>query len=397
MSARAAVFLVMALAGVPIVDPTIAQVPAGWRAHVIDPRPAALELRVRDTNSDGAADVLVLFADGTLRIYRNPGPEKSAEPWTVVEPQTAAGATTLAFIDNETTGTRDFVTAATTSISLHLAGDGEQWHADPVPDAPPLEWTAVAAADLDKRHGIDVVAGSRYQRAKLGWFESLADPGESAGWRWHELTDAGWVSALRVEDMNGDGAADILYADRFGEYRGIYWLQNPLELNANWTRHLITARPQEMVFLALGDVDSDGFVDVLSAAKPDSVGLHRRRSASGREWQTYGVKLSVASGSVDSVRLGDVNRDGRPDLVVALEGAETGQNGIVWLTYRRSFAEDSWRQHEVSSTAGGSFHGLELLDLDGDGDLDILTSESRNLGVVWFENPSAGRDPAVKK
>jgi hypothetical protein len=36
---------------------------------------------------------------------------------------------------------------------------------------------------------------------------------------------------------------------------------------------------------------------------------------------------------------------------------------------------------------------MELLDLDGDGDLDVLTCEenygpdSQGLGVIWYENP----------
>ena len=31
---------------------------------------------------------------------------------------------------------------------------------------------------------------------------------------------------------------------------------------------------------------------------------------------------------------------------------------------------------------------MELIDLDGDGDLDVMTCEERkNLGVIWYENP----------
>lgn len=38
---------------------------------------------------------------------------------------------------------------------------------------------------------------------------------------------------------------------------------------------------------------------------------------------------------------------------------------------------------------GEKFDRIELLDLDGDGDPDLLTCEEReNLGVIWYENPS---------
>ena len=40
-------------------------------------------------------------------------------------------------------------------------------------------------------------------------------------------------------------------------------------------------------------------------------------------------------------------------------------------------------------TTGIKFDRIELLDLDQDGDLDLLTCEERdNLGLIWYENPA---------
>ena len=52
-----------------------------------------------------------------------------------------------------------------------------------------------------------------------------------------------------------------------------------------------------------------------------------------------------------------------------------------------------WDWHHLSGTEGYKFDRIELVDLDGDGDLDVLTCEenygpnSEGLGVIWFENP----------
>ncbi len=44
--------------------------------------------------------------------------------------------------------------------------------------------------------------------------------------------------------------------------------------------------------------------------------------------------------------------------------------------------------HPISGPQGIKFDLVKLLDLDGDGDLDVLTCEERdNLGVIWYENP----------
>ena len=43
----------------------------------------------------------------------------------------------------------------------------------------------------------------------------------------------------------------------------------------------------------------------------------------------------------------------------------------------------------LSGPAGVKFDRIELRDLDGDGDLDLITCEERdNLGVFWYENPA---------
>ena len=42
----------------------------------------------------------------------------------------------------------------------------------------------------------------------------------------------------------------------------------------------------------------------------------------------------------------------------------------------------------MSGPEGVKFDRIELLDLDADGDLDIITcEESHQLGVFWYENP----------
>jgi hypothetical protein len=347
---------------------------SSWVPHVISPRTGAIQLQMRVTA--GQPTLLVRFSDGVIRIY-----SKSQDDWTETEVGSAPGGADAALAGD------NVVHAESAAIAVHLrTGDG--WNTESIPDAPLLDWTAIAAGDLDSRHGIDLAAGARYQRAVIGWFESLSDPGDSAGWRWHPLSEVGWVTAILLEDMDSDEARDILYADRFGGYRGVYWLKNPKALSVDWKRYQITEGLPETVFLTTGDVDQDKLLDLVSAAKPNEVWLHRRRAMHGREWQNFRVTVPAASGTIHAVRLADINRDGRSDLIVAIEDAETGQPGILWLNYSRSFAEDTWRTTGLSSAEGGSFHGLEILDMDSDGDLDVLTSESRKLGVLWFENPS---------
>jgi hypothetical protein len=96
-------------------------------------------------------------------------------------------------------------------------------------------------------------------------------------------------------------------------------------------------------------------------------------------------------GTAKGIAVGDIDGDRQPDIVISCEGAIPPKSGVQWLSYRQSPLESHWAGHEISGSAGIKFDRIELLDLDADGDLDILTCEERHenrgLGVVWYENP----------
>ncbi len=83
--------------------------------------------------------------------------------------------------------------------------------------------------------------------------------------------------------------------------------------------------------------------------------------------------------------------DGQNDLVITCEHAGK-KTGTFWLSREKggSLAEAKWTAHEISGqTEGVKYDLVEMIDLDGDGDLDALTCEERdNLGVIWYENPA---------
>jgi hypothetical protein len=117
------------------------------------------------------------------------------------------------------------------------------------------------------------------------------------------------------------------------------------------------------------------------------------------EWETHLIEMPAKSGSGKAVAVGDVDGDGRPDLVVTCEHATEGKTGVFWLQYDQRPTERSWRAHSINGGEGFIFDLLQLVDVDGDGDLDVITEEEkgpylasgyvgRELGVIWYENPA---------
>jgi hypothetical protein len=140
------------------------------------------------------------------------------------------------------------------------------------------------------------------------------------------------------------------------------------------------------MFLSLVDLDRDGRLDVLVAVRER--GLVSLRRAPGRPiaWERFPIDLPAGTGSAKAVAAGDIDLDGRLDIVFSCEKA-AGKSGVVWLSPRRGVTDRRWEAHEVSGPEGIKYDRVELLDLDGD--LDVLICEERdNLGVIWYENPA---------
>jgi hypothetical protein len=137
------------------------------------------------------------------------------------------------------------------------------------------------------------------------------------------------------------------------------------------------------MFIDFADVDGDGRRDVVASVKPREIHVHRSASPDGRRWKSEVIPFAPEIvGTAKAVRVADVNNDGVLDLVWSSEQAGGELRGVVWMDLRdRSL-------HDVSGAPGTKYDLVEMIDLDADGDLDILTTEEVDgLGVIWYENP----------
>ncbi len=246
------------------------------------------------------------------------------------------------------------------------------------------------ALQVDGRHGVDLVLGSKGPQASAGWLEAPENPRDVAGWRYHRWLDAGWIMSLLTLDVDGDQDLDVLLSDRKGSHTGVRWLENPgadATISAKWTVREIGGRGREVMFLDVGRLDEQHKLDIVVADRRSGLiwFWEDAKSAAGK-WRSREIAWPAGCGTPKAVALGDMDLDGQEDIVFSCEAARN-LSGVRWLS-RDALDLWRWQDHEISGKAGTKFDRLELVDMDEDGDLDVLTcEEAENLGVIWYENP----------
>jgi hypothetical protein len=179
-------------------------------------------------------------------------------------------------------------------------------------------------------------------------------------------------------------------------------LENPGTDNAasKWKEHRIgPVGEHEAMHNTIADLDQDGLEDVLVAVKGGPIRYHRRTSQSPPTWETHTIEMPPNSGSGKALKVADINLDGQHDLVVTCEWANEGKIGTFWLSYNHKPTKSNWTATSISGPEGFINDLVQLTDLDGDGDLDVVTVEEKGplisaghkvkeLGVIWYENPA---------
>jgi hypothetical protein len=376
---------------------------AGWKRHVIDDSSRGADgVRLTDINGDGRLDIATGWEQGgAVRICLNPGPERAREKWPAVTVGRAGDVEDAVFADLDADGAMDVVSCSegrTRLISVHWAPrdrarllDADTWHTEALPaSANKMMWMFALPLQLNDHRDVDLVAGGKGAGAAIGWFESPAKARQLADWKWHELRPVGWLMSLVASDMDGDGDMDVVYSDRKGKRSGAYWLENPGADAAQmpWREHAIGGQGTEAMFMHLADLDQDGLEDVLLAVKPQEILWFRRENPTGQSWQSHSIPLPANTGTAKAVNVADLDRDGKQDLLFSCENARAPWHGLMWLSSDDQPQAGKWTPHELSGADGVKHDLIAAVDLDDDGDLDVVTTEEvNNLGVIWYENP----------
>lgn len=377
-----------------------------WKRHTIDNFSKGADgIRLADVNQDQLLDITTGWEEGgKIRVYINPGHLKGKEKWPAVTVGDVKSPEDAVFVDLDQDGATDVVSCCeggNKTIYFHWAPKdnadylkGKKWETTALPGSAKQQlWMFALPMQIDGKHGMDLVVGSKGSNATVGWWQAPENPRNLDEWKFHPLYKASWIMSIRSEDVDGDGDSDIVFNDRKGTNSGIYWLEYPgkdmvTDVKA-WKLHKIGASGLENLFLDLGDLNKDGLTDIAQATRNGKIHVFLRKETPKPTWETFQITNPDNYRNGKAVHIADLDNDGKMDLVHNIgPGDKKVGPGLVWMQWSQSIRDETWKAFDISGKDGIKFDRIETLDLDGDGDLDVLTCEERqNLGVFWYENP----------
>ncbi|MBN1485374.1 MAG: VCBS repeat-containing protein [Chloroflexia bacterium] len=354
---------------------------SAWTQHVLtDTLGSLTRVNTADVDADGDADVLgVSKLDDQIAWGENDGDGSIVAVHLL--PDIADEPTSVHCADMDGDGDLDILGAA-------YGGNGEiaWWENDTIHRSAtyplgvlvsdPFEKAYdVYAADLDGDSDLDIL-GAAYEGDDLSWWNNLN--GDGSAWAEHIIVEdtLDGPFSIRTADFDGDGDLDVVANGHWGGQ--LSWWENDGD-GGGWIEHKVDDDLPSVGKVRVADLDGDADADILTVAEPEFVWYENDFSSGTFTFTKHTIQYEWAQ-YANAIDAADVDGDGDLDAI-----------GAAWNTGKIYY----WENQDGTGTLWGETvvrdgwqrpNWVTSVDLDRDGDVDILGSAEYDGDVLWWEN-----------
>ena len=237
---------------------------------------------------------------------------------------------------------------------------------------------SVYAVDVNGDGHLEFIAGlddgSAPSNNNLAWYEN--DGAEN--FTEHVITtDYDEIGSVYAADIDGDNDIDFLSSAHVSNI--VAWYEN--DGSQNFTPHTIASNASASSHsraIHAADVNGDGYIDVISPSSINTISWYQNDGSGNFTINTFNV-----SNIPMSVYGKDLDGDRDVDIIAAIFDWPTSTNDkIAW--YENAGAEN-FKVHELRSSTQAP-QSIFPVDLDGDGDIDLINGGASDGKIVWYEN-----------
>lgn len=349
------------------------------------------DLHAADMDHDGNLDLVVANSGATNKVYFGDGSGGFDATGTDIGSETES-TLSIALGDLDRDGDIDVV-AANGAVKRVYLNDGSGGFAANGTDIglDSDNTRRIALADFTSDGLLDLVLANNSSSPGLKIY-----PGDGNG----GFTDAGpsiggsgsFDMSLGIDDFDGNGHLDLVVFG--GSVEGMYLGDGTGGFSTKG--NTLDLELQDTVSIAVGDVDNDGSPDVVLPQKSTTVSNHVYLNSPGTGFDDQGLDLiPIFATETHALKLADVDGDGDLDVVTGRLGDTDAIyinqfDGEFDLFQSPTFNAAFFDGPNPIASSGTNTTALDLGDVDGDGILDLVTGDINGPKKLFLGNGTGG-------
>ncbi len=240
--------------------------------------------------------------------------------------------------------------------------------------------SSFAVADMDGDNDIDIVTAS-FANGGIDWIKNVGDSVFNGP---YAIDDVNIENAVFVDvsDFDKDGDIDVLGASALGD--NIYWYEN-IDSATTFTAHFQDNSIRAIGSVVATDINLDGYDDILSVSKENGAIYRHKSLGSQTPSVTFSIPIAITSSLTGVLYASGVDMDGDGDIDVLSNSSQNGGK-IVW--YDNNATGDGFLERLVATDVSNVLKVFGA-DMDNDANTDVVSIDIAGNIIVYENNSSS--------